>query len=81
LEYFWFVAIGLAVGAVGGRFLHGDNFGMSGDVAFGVVGALVFGVGLGLTGFASGGLGGTAVVVAAIGAAAALVLRRRLRSV
>lgn len=81
MEYFWFAVIGIAVGAVAGRFLHGDNFGIPGDMAFGVIGALVFGIGIGLTGFATGGLAGTGMVMATIGAVLGLVLRRALKSV
>ncbi len=81
MEYFWFVVIGVAVGVVAGRFLYGDNFGIPGDVAFGVMGALVFGVGIGFTGLATEGLAGTGMVMATIGAVLALVLRRALKSV
>ncbi|HEX5092624.1 MAG TPA: hypothetical protein VFV84_08050 [Burkholderiales bacterium] len=81
MEYVWFVVIGLVVGLVSGRFLQGNNFGVRGDIVFGVIGALLFGVGLSAT-FASPEIvtGGKAVM-AGMGAVLALVLRRVLKSV
>jgi len=81
MEFVWMVAVGLAVGLVMGQFLQGNNFGLRGDAAFGVIGALVFGIGLGATGVAPEGGMGSRVVMAAIGAALALILRRVLKSV
>jgi uncharacterized membrane protein YeaQ/YmgE (transglycosylase-associated protein family) len=81
MEYVWMVAVGLAVGLVMGQFLQGNNFGLGGDVAFGVMGALIFGIGLGAVNVVPDGGLGSRVVMAAIGAALALFLRRVLRSV
>jgi uncharacterized membrane protein YeaQ/YmgE (transglycosylase-associated protein family) len=81
LEYVWFAVIGLAIGLVAGYFLQGNNFGIRGDVAFGVIGALVFGVGLGASGAAPESGAGAGAAMAAVGAALALVLRRVLKSV
>lgn len=83
LEYIWFAAIGLTVGLVLGQFLKGNDFGLRGDLAFGVIGALVFGVGLGASGLAgeAGPSAGNGAIMAAIGAVAALFLRRVLKSV
>lgn len=83
LEYVWFAAIGLAVGLGLGQFLRGNDFGLRGDVVFGVIGALVFGIGLGASGLAGegGATAGNGAVMAGIGAVAALVLRRVLKSV
>jgi uncharacterized membrane protein YeaQ/YmgE (transglycosylase-associated protein family) len=81
MEYLWMVVVGLGVGMVMGQFLHGDNFGRRGDVAFGVMGALIFGVGLGAIDLTPDGGMGSRVVLAAIGAALALILRRVLKSV
>jgi uncharacterized membrane protein YeaQ/YmgE (transglycosylase-associated protein family) len=81
LEYVWFVVVGLAVGLVVGRFLQGNNFGIVGDMAFAVGGALVFGIGLGASGIVpEGGVAGR-VVMAGLGAIVALFLRRVMRSV
>ncbi|MGH8668402.1 MAG: hypothetical protein ACREUH_04140 [Burkholderiales bacterium] len=81
MEYLWMVVVGLGVGMVMGQFLHGDNFGRRGDVAFGVMGALIFGVGLGAIDLTPDGGMGSRMVLAAVGAAIALVLRRMLKSV
>jgi len=81
LEYVWFGLIGLGVGLIAGRFLQGNNFGVTGDIAFGIGGALAFGVAVGVAGVAPGvGLGGK-VAMAGMGAMLALFLRRVLRSV
>jgi len=81
LEYVWFVVIGLAVGLVVGQFLQGNNFGLTGDIAFAIGGALAFGAALGASGIVpEGGVGGR-VVMAAIGAIFALFLRRVLKVV
>lgn len=79
MEYVWFVVIGLAVGLVVGHFLQGNNFGIPGDIAFAVGGALLFGIALGASGIApEGGMVGKAGM-AVIGAFAALFLRRVLK--
>jgi uncharacterized membrane protein YeaQ/YmgE (transglycosylase-associated protein family) len=79
LEYFWFVVIGLATGLVAGQFLEGNNFGIRGDMAFALVGALAAGIALGVSGIApEGGMAGKAVT-AFIGAFFALFLRRVLK--
>jgi uncharacterized membrane protein YeaQ/YmgE (transglycosylase-associated protein family) len=81
MEYVGIIVIGLIVGLLVGRFLAGNNFSVQGDVAFALAGALVFAVGLGAAGLApEGGVGGGAVM-AGIGAIAALLLRRVLRTV
>jgi len=81
MEYVWFVLVGLAVGLVVGRFLSGNNFGLQGDVVFAVIGALVGGVALGFTGLVPEGGQGGRVVLAAMGAFGALLLRRALKVV
>jgi uncharacterized membrane protein YeaQ/YmgE (transglycosylase-associated protein family) len=81
MEYVWFVAVGLVVGLVVGRFLSGNNFGVQGDILFAVIGALVGGVALGVTGLVPEGGQGGRVALAAMGAFIALALRRALRTV
>ena len=81
MEYVWFVAVGLVVGLVVGKFLSGNNFGLQGDVIFAVTGALVGGAVLGATGLIpEAGLGGR-VTLAAMSAFGALLLRRALKVV
>jgi uncharacterized membrane protein YeaQ/YmgE (transglycosylase-associated protein family) len=85
MEYVWFVVIGLVVGLVSGRFLQGNNFGVRGDVVFGVIGALAFGIGLSAVGASpeatAGVVSGGKAVMAGMGALLALILRRVLKSV
>lgn len=81
MEYVGIIVIGLIVGLLVGRFLSGNNFNIQGDVAFALAGALVFAVGLGAAGLAPDGGTGGAAVMAGIGAIAALLLRRMLRTV
>lgn len=79
MEYVWFVVIGLGVGSVAGQFLQGNNFGIRGDIAFAVGGALFAGIALVASGIApDGGMAGKAVM-AFIGAFFALFLRRVLK--
>jgi uncharacterized membrane protein YeaQ/YmgE (transglycosylase-associated protein family) len=81
MEYFWFVVIGLVVGLLVGQFLEGNNFGIPGDVAFGIAGSLAAGLALGASGVAAeGGVGGR-MVMAAMGAGVALFLRRAMKVV
>ena len=81
MEYVWFVAVGLGVGLVVGRFLTGNNFGLQGDIIFAVIGALVGGAALGATGLVpEAGFGGR-VALAAMAAFGALLLRRALKVV
>jgi len=81
MQYVAIAVIGLVVGLVVGRFLAGNNFSVKGDVVFGVIGAFAFAVGLSASGVApESGLGG-ASVMAAIGAIAALLLRRVMGTV
>ncbi|MGH8688647.1 MAG: hypothetical protein ACREVQ_13165 [Burkholderiales bacterium] len=81
MDYVWFVLAGLAVGLVMGRFLQGNNYGVPGDIAFGIIGALAFGFALIFTGIGATLGGGIKVAVAAGGALFALFLRRALGSV
>lgn len=76
MQYVAIGVIGLVVGLLVGRFLAGNNFSVKGDIVFAVIGAFAFAVGLAASGIApESGAGGNAVM-AAIGAIAALLLRR-----
>lgn len=81
MQYVAIAVIGLVVGLLVGRFLAGNNFSVKGDVVFALIGAFAFAVGLSASGLApESGTGGSAVM-AGIGALAALLLRRAMRSV
>ena len=76
MEFLWLILIGLAAGWLASQFLGGASFGVVGDIALGVVGALVGGFlfrQLSLPG--GGGLIG-ALIVATIGAVFLLFLVR-----
>jgi uncharacterized membrane protein YeaQ/YmgE (transglycosylase-associated protein family) len=76
MEFLWLILIGLAAGWLASQFLGGFSFGVVGDIALGVVGALVGGFlfnQLSLPG--GGGLSG-ALIVATIGAVILLFLVR-----
>jgi len=79
MEFIWFILIGLAAGWLAGQFMRGGGFGVAGDIALGVVGALVGGLmfrSLGVS--AGGGLIG-ALIVATIGAVVMLFLIRAIK--
>ena len=81
MEYAGIIVIGLAVGLLAGRFLAGNNFSVAGDVVFALAGALVLAVGLRATGLTPEGGARSGAVMAGMGAIAALLLRRVLRTV
>ncbi len=80
MEYVAIGVIGLLVGLLVGRFLAGNNFSVAGDIVFALIGAFAFAVGLRVTGLAPAGGAGGGAVMAGIGALAALLLRRVLRT-
>jgi uncharacterized membrane protein YeaQ/YmgE (transglycosylase-associated protein family) len=72
----WFILIGLAAGWLAGRLMRGRSFGAVGDIAVGVIGALIGGSlfrAFGLS--ARGGLLGS-LIVATFGAVVLLYLLR-----
>jgi uncharacterized membrane protein YeaQ/YmgE (transglycosylase-associated protein family) len=79
MEYVWITVIGLVTGLVSGQFLQGNNFGIRGDMAFALGGALVGGIALGVAGIAPEGAMAGKAVMAFIGAIFALFLRRVLK--
>jgi len=81
MVYVWFVLIGLVVGLVVGQFLQGNNFGIAGDIVFGIGGAIAGGAGLAASGLGTTGSMGGQLVMAAMGALFALFLRRVLKVV
>jgi len=81
MDYVIVIAIGLVAGLVVGRFLSGNNFSVVGDILFAVTGAVVFAYALGALGLAPESGAGGKDVMAAIGAIAALFLRRVLKTV
>lgn len=82
IGYVWCALIGVAVGAVLGRFIAGKGlFSFSGDILFGVTGAVIFGAGFRHLGYVPESGQAGALVMAAIGAVISVMLRRRLKSI
>jgi uncharacterized membrane protein YeaQ/YmgE (transglycosylase-associated protein family) len=79
MEYVWIVVVGLSTGLVAGQFLQGNNFGIRGDMAFALGGALVGGIALSVSGIAPESAMAGKAVMAFIGAIFALFLRRVLK--
>ena len=79
MQFVWFVLIGLVAGWLAGTLMKGGGFGVIGDIAVGVLGALLGGFlfsSLGLS--AGGGLLG-AVIVATIRAIVLIFLLRLIK--
>ena len=72
----WFILIGLAAGWLAGRLMRGSSFGAVGDIAVGVVGALIGGFLFRTLGLSIGGGLLGSLIVATIGAVVLLYLLR-----
>ncbi|HBZ69980.1 MAG TPA: GlsB/YeaQ/YmgE family stress response membrane protein [Deltaproteobacteria bacterium] len=72
----WFILIGLAAGWLAGRLMRGSSFGAVGDLAVGVVGALIGGFLFRTLGVSTGGGLLGSLIVATIGAVVLLYLLR-----
>jgi uncharacterized membrane protein YeaQ/YmgE (transglycosylase-associated protein family) len=73
-----FILIGLAAGWLAGKLTKGKDFGLAGDLAVGVIGALLGGFLFRLIGFAAYGLLAN-LVLATLGAVLLLALIRWLK--
>jgi uncharacterized membrane protein YeaQ/YmgE (transglycosylase-associated protein family) len=62
-----FLAIGAAAGWLGSILMRGSGFGLLGNIAVGLVGAVIGGYVFGLLGISAGGLNGS-IVTATVGA-------------
>jgi uncharacterized membrane protein YeaQ/YmgE (transglycosylase-associated protein family) len=56
MYFIWFILIGLAAGWLAGQIMKGGGYGVLGDLAVGVAGALIGGFLFRLVGFAAVGL-------------------------
>ena len=72
----WFILIGLAAGWLAGRLMRGSSYGAVGDIAVGVVGALIGGFLFRTLGVSIGGGLLGSLIVATIGAVVLLYLLR-----
>jgi uncharacterized membrane protein YeaQ/YmgE (transglycosylase-associated protein family) len=76
MAFLWFILIGLVAGWLAGQFVKGGGYGVLGDIALGVVGALLGGFIFSLFGFTGGGGLIGSLIVATIGAVILLYLLR-----
>jgi len=72
----WFILIGLAAGWLAGRLMRGRSFGAVGDIAVGVIGALIGGSLFRAFGLSAGGGFLGSLIVATLGAVVLLHLLR-----
>ena len=80
MVYLWFILIGLAAGWLAGQIVKGGGYGVVGDLALGVVGALLGGFLFSLFGITgNGGLVGS-LIIATIGAVIFLYLIRLINT-
>lgn len=74
-QIFWFLVIGVVAGWLAGQIFRGGGYGLWGDLAVGVVGALVGGFVFGMLGIGAYGLIGS-IVTSTVGALLFLWLLR-----
>jgi uncharacterized membrane protein YeaQ/YmgE (transglycosylase-associated protein family) len=76
MDFLWFILIGLVAGWLAGQLVKGSGYGVFGDIALGVVGALLGGFLFSLFGFSGGGGLIGSLIVATLGAVLLLYLLR-----
>ena len=74
MDFLWFILIGLVAGWLAGQLMRGSGYGFFGDLALGVVGALIGGFFFSLFGIAGGGRLIGSLLVATLGAVLLLYL-------
>lgn len=74
MNFLWFIIIGLAAGWLAGQIMKGRGFGLVGNLAVGVVGALLGGWMFGALGISAGGSLIGALITAVVGAVVLLFL-------
>jgi len=76
----WFLVVGLVAGWLAGVLMKGGGFGIFGDIAVGIIGAVIGGFLFGAVGIGGGGLLGS-ILVATIGAVILIFLLRLIKRV
>lgn len=79
MEFVWFILIGLAAGWLAGQLMSGGGFGVVGDIAVGVIGALLGGFLFRILGVSAGGGLLGSLIVATIGAIVLLIVLRLIK--
>jgi len=80
MDFIWFILIGLAAGWLAGQLVKGGGFGLVGDIAVGVIGALLGGFLFSTFGVSTGGGLLGSLIVATIGAVVLLFGLRLIKS-
>ena len=79
MQFVWFILIGLVAGWLAGQIMRGGGFGVIGDIAVGVVGALLGGYLFGSVGISAGGGLLGSIIVATIGAVVLIFILRLIK--
>ena len=81
MEFIWFIVIGLVAGWLAGQVVKGGGVGVIGDIAVGVLGALLGGFLFRRLGVSAGSRLFASLIVATIGAIVLLFVVRQLKKV
>ena len=79
MQLLWFLLIGFVAGWLASQFMKGEDFGILGNTALGVVGAFVGNFVFGLFGIHLGGMIGS-IAAASVGAALVLWIAGKVKS-
>ena len=80
MEFVWFLCIGLTAGWLAGIIMKGGGFGLAGDLAVGIIGALIGGFLFRALGITAYGLLGS-LIMATIGSVVLVAFLRSFRGV
>ncbi len=81
MEFLWFILVGLVAGWLAGVLVKGGGFGVLGDLAVGIVGALIGGYLFRSLGVAIGGGLLGSIIVATVGAVVLILILRLIKRV
>ena len=79
MAFVWFILVGLVAGWLAGKIMKGGGYGLVGDIALGVVGAVVGGFLFNLLGLSSDGSLIGSIIVATVGAVVLIFVVRRIK--
>jgi uncharacterized membrane protein YeaQ/YmgE (transglycosylase-associated protein family) len=79
MAFVWFILIGLVAGWLAGKLMKGGGFGVFGDIAVGILGALIGGSLFRVLGLSTGGGLLGAIIVATLGAVVLIFVVRLIK--
>ena len=79
MAFIWFIVVGLVAGWLAGQLMKGGGFGVIGDIAVGVLGALLGGFLFSSLGMSLGGGLLGAIIVATLGAVLLIFVLRLIK--